>query len=395
MNDAPAGTAPAPEPADRLGRLRANPRARLALGILALILLVAGFVTWRYFAVRESTDDAQIDGHVNPVAARVGGTVSALLVADNQYVDKGALLVTIDPADIKAALARAEGDLSEAEASARAAGRTIPLTSTTATAQESAATSDAAGAEARLAAAEAQLREAQAREQLAAADLERLKPLAAKDEISKQQYDAATTTAESARAAREAAAASVASSRKAADAAKAHLTQALTARDQIDIASARAASAAAKIKTQQAIVDQARLNLSYTQVRAPVSGVVSRRTVEVGQVVQAGQPLLALVPLEDVWITANFKESQLHDMRPGQKVDVQVDAYGGRTYHGHVDSIAAATGERFSVLPPENATGNFVKVVQRVPVKIVLEPGQNKNHLLRPGMSVVPTVLTR
>jgi membrane fusion protein (multidrug efflux system) len=163
----------------------------------------------------------------------------------------------------------------------------------------------------------------------------------------------------------------------------------------VRIMSARAASADAKVQMARAAVERARLDLAYTEVRAPVAGVVSRRTAEIGQVVQAGQPLLALVALDDVWVTANFKESQLRGIRPGMPVSIAVDAYGGRAYRGHVDSIAAATGSRFSLLPPENATGNFVKVVQRVPVKIVFEPGQDEAHLLRPGLSVVPTVHIR
>jgi membrane fusion protein (multidrug efflux system) len=361
----------------------------------ALVVVVAGVWAWRYFAVRESTDDAQIDGHVNPVAARVGGTVLAVLVSDNQHVEKGTVLVRIDPRDYEVALARAEADLAENEASARAARTTVPLTSTTATSQETAADSDLAGAAARFAAAQAQLREAQARERQTAQDLERFRPLLAKDEISKQQFDLAATAADSARAAREASEAAVRSAEKAVEAARARLAQARTAHEQVAIVSARAASAAAKVEMARAAVEQARLNLSYTEVKAPVSGVVSRRTVEAGQVVQPGQPLLALVPLGDIWVTANFKEGQLKAIRPGQPVEIAVDAYGGRRYRGRVDSIAAATGARFSLLPPENATGNYVKVVQRVPVKIVFEQGQDKEHLLRPGMSVMPTVITR
>ena len=382
-------------PSPGLGaRLRHSGRARTALVVTALAVVVAGLLAWRHFSGRESTDDAQIDAHVNPVAARVGGTVLAVLVADNQPVEKGTLLVRIDPRDYEVALARAQADLAENEATARAARTTVPLTSMTAGSQEAAADSDLAGAQARLAAAQAQLREAQARERQTAGDVERFRPLLAKDEISKQQFDAASTAADSARAFREAAEAAVHGAEKAIEAARARLAQARTGREQVDIVSARAASAAAKVEMARAALDQAKLNLSYTEVGASVGGVVSRKTVEVGQVVQPGQPLLALVPLDDVWVTANFKESQLRSIRPGQPVEIAVDAYG-RTYRGRVDSIAAATGSRFSLLPPENATGNYVKVVQRIPVKIVLEPGQDEEHLLRPGLSVVPTVFTR
>ncbi|HXY38502.1 MAG TPA: HlyD family secretion protein [Vicinamibacteria bacterium] len=377
-----------------LGRLRGGGRTRVVLVAVAVVLLVGVLVWWHYHG-RETTDDAQVDGHISPIAARVGGTVTAVLVDDNQRVEKGALLVRIDPRDYQVALARAEADLAENEASSRAAQTTVPLTSTTAAAQETGAGSDVAGAEARLAAAQAQLREAQAREHLTATDVERFKPLLAKQEISQQQFDAAVTGADAARAAREAAAAAVEAAQKAVGAARARLQQASTTREQVAISNARAASAAAKAEMARAAVEQAKLNLAYTEVRAPLTGVVSRRTVEVGQVVQPGQPLLALVGLEDVWVTANFKESQLDWIRPGQPAEVSVDAFGGRSFRGHVDSISAATGARFSLLPPENATGNYVKVVQRVPVKIVLEPGQDPGHSLRPGMSAEPTVFVR
>jgi membrane fusion protein (multidrug efflux system) len=379
----------------RFARLRRDGRARVALLVVAVVVVVGGLLLWRHFAGRESTDDAQIDGHVSPVAARVGGTVLEVLAGDNQRVDKGALLVRIDPRDYQVALARAQADLAENEASARAAQTTVPLTSTTASAQQAGAGSEVAGAQARLAAARAQLREAEARERQAATDVERLKPLLAKEEISRQQFDAAATAADAARASREAAGAAVEAAQRNVAAAGARLAQAGTTREQVSISNARAASAAAKAEMARAAVEQARLNLAYTEVRAPVSGIVSRRTVEVGQVVQPGQPLLALVDLENVWVTANYKENQLASIRPGQAVRISVDAYGGRSFRGRVDSISAATGARFSLLPPENATGNYVKVVQRVPVKIVFEPGQDPQHLLRPGMSVAPTVFTR
>lgn len=393
-NPPPAREPVPPRPGLR-ARLTRTRRGRGILAAAALAVVLAGALAWWHFAGRESTDDAQIDAHVNPVAARVGGTVLSVLVKDNQQVEKGTLLVRFDPRDYEVALARAQADLAENEATARAARTTVPLTSTTANSQETAADSDLAGAEARLAAAQAQLREAQARERQTAQDAERFRPLLAKDEISKQQFDAAATAADTARAGREAAEAAVRSAEKAIAAARARLAQAHTGPEQVDIVSARADSAAAKVEMARAALEQAKLNLAYTEVRASVSGIVSRRTVEAGQVVQPGQPLLALVPLDDVWVTANFKESQLRRIRPGQRVEIEVDAYGGRTYHGRVDSIAAATGSRFSLLPPENASGNYVKVVQRIPVKIVLDQGQDPERILRPGMSVAPTVFTR
>jgi membrane fusion protein (multidrug efflux system) len=361
----------------------------------ALVGLVAAVLAWRYYAVRESTDDAQIDGHVNAVSTRVGGTVIEVLVKDNQYVEKGAVLVRLDPKDYEIAVARADADLAENEASARAAQTGVPMTSTLSSSQENAAGSDLEGAEARLVSARARLREAEARDTKAAQDLARLKPLLEKDEVSRQDYDAAVTEADAAHASRESAQATVREAENAVQGARARLAQARTGPEQVTIQKARADSASAKTDMARAALDQAKKNLERTEIKAPVSGIVSRRTAEVGQVVQPGQPLLALVPLEDLWVVANFKENQLKRIRPGQPAVVSVDAYGGREYRGKVDSIAAATGARFSILPPENASGNYVKVVQRVPVKIVLDPGQDPEHLLRPGLSVVPTVLTQ
>jgi membrane fusion protein (multidrug efflux system) len=382
-------------PSPRGGAARKLLSRRWVWAVAAALVLAGGILAYLHFSVRESTDDAQIEGHVNPVAARVGGTIVEVRVRDNESVEKDALLVRIDPRDYEVAVAKAEADLKENEAAARAAGISVPIASTTSTTQSAAARSDLEGMEARHASVRAQLRVAEARERKAAQDLERLKPLLAKDEVSQQEHDAAVWAADSARAAREAAQATVREAEKGVEVARARLAQAQTGAEQVQIASARAASAVAKVEQSRAALEQARLNLAYAEVRAPVAGVVSRKTVEVGQVVQAGQPLLALVPLDDIWVIANFKENQLKAMRPGQAARLSVDAYGGREYRGQVDSIAAATGSRFSLLPPENATGNYVKVVQRLPVKIVFEPGQDREHQLRPGMSVFATVLTR
>ena len=261
-------------------------------------------------------------------------------------------------------------------------------------------------AQARLNSAQARLREAEANQKKAAQDLERMKQLVAKDEISQQQYDAAVAAAAATRASVESARAGVSETEQEVQVAQSRLAQAhdaemeakaaarsaQTAPQQVAVVRARAASAEAKVLRAKANLDQAELNLQYATVKALVSGVVSKKSVEAGQIVQAGEPLLAIVPLEDIWVTANFKETQLKNVRPGQSARVSVDAYGGRTFKGHVESIAAATGARFSLLPPENAAGNYVKVVQRVPVKIVFERGEDPEHLLRPGMSVYPTV---
>jgi membrane fusion protein (multidrug efflux system) len=342
-----------------------------------------------------STDDAQIDGHVNAVAARVGGTVTAVLVSDNQLVEASTTLVRIEARPYEIAVARAAADLAENEAQARAAHTGVPMTSTMSTSQETAAASDLAGAEARLVSAHARVREAVAKDTKSAQDLARLKPLLAKDEVSQQEYDMAVSEADAAHAARESADASVREAEKAVEAANARLAQAKTGPEQVTIQKARADSAAAKADVARATLAQARLDLEHTEIKTAVAGIVSRKSVEVGQVVQAGQPLLAVVPVGDVWVVANYKENQLNRIRPGQAAIVSVDGYGGREFRGKVDSIAAATGARFSILPPENASGNYVKVVQRVPVKIAIRQGQDPEHLLRPGMSVEATVFTR
>jgi len=247
---------------------------------------------------------------------------------------------------------------------------------------------------ARLESAQARVRETQANYTKAIQDLERMKLLIAKDEISKQQYDASVAIAEAAQAARDSARAGVGEISRAIEAAQARVSQAearigeaqatlqgtQTAPQQRAISRSNATTALARVQQAQAALEQAELNMQYTDVKAPIDGIVSQRKIELGQYVQIGQPLLALVPLHNVWVTANYKENQLKNMRPGQKATISVDAYGGRKYEGHVDSIAAATGARFSLLPPENATGNYVKVVQRVPVKIVIDKGADDAH---------------
>jgi membrane fusion protein (multidrug efflux system) len=299
----------------------------------------------------------------------------------------------------------------------------VPITSTTASSNVATARGGVEQAEAsyleaqqavevartRLSTAQAREREAAANATKASRDVERLKPLLAKDEIPQQQFDAAVAAAAATKAATESAEAQikeaelgirVAESRLAQASAgrqqaSAGLKTAQTAPEQVAASRARADAADAKVKQNKAMVKQAELNLEYATVKAPVKGIVSRKSVEIGQVIQPGQPLMTVIPLDRVWVTANFKETQLEHMRPGQRVTIEVDAYGGREFGGKVESLAAATGSRFSLLPPDNATGNYVKVVQRVPVRIVLDEGQDPEHLLRPGMSVVPTVYTR
>jgi membrane fusion protein (multidrug efflux system) len=363
-----------------------------------------------------------VDGHVTQIAARAGGTVLRVHVNDNQPVDAGAVLVEIDPRDYQVAIDKARAELADAKAAAAAAQSDVPITSTATSSNLTnaqgvialsasgtlAAQKQIEAARARVTSAQARQREMEANAAKAARDVERLRGLLAKDEVSQQQFDSTTAGADAARAAAESAKAQVAEAEAGVMVAESQLAQARTAEgqaaaglntartgpQQVAQIRARADAAVAQVQKAQSTLDQAELNLQYATVKAPVKGIVSRKTVEPGQVVQSGQPLLALIPLDDIWVTANFKETQLREMRAGQRAVVKVDAFG-REFKGHVDSIAAATGARFSLLPPENATGNFVKVVQRVPVKIVLDPGQDPDHLLRPGLSVTPTVYAR
>jgi membrane fusion protein (multidrug efflux system) len=346
-----------------------------------------------------------------------------VLVDDNQPVEAGAVLVELDPRDYQVTVDRMRAELADAEANAMAARSNVPITSATASgnlttarggvtqAQSGVAASEkeVEAARARLITAQARLREAEANATKAARDVERLRGLLAKDEVSQQQFDATAAAADAQRAAADSSRSQVAEAEAGIRVAESKLTQAQageqqahaelqtaqTGPSQIQATQARAAAADARVLTARANLAQAELNLQYAVVKAPVRGVVSKKGINVGQVVQPGQPLLAIVQLHEVWVTANYKETQLKDMRAGQRAAIDVDALGGHDFKGKVDSIAGATGARFSLLPPENATGNFVKVVQRVPVKIVLDAGQDPEHLLRPGMSVNATVYTK
>jgi len=384
-----------------------HPRTRLGLILAGLVILIAAFFLWRYFESYESTDDAQIDGHVNSVSARVSGHVLKLNVEDNQYVEKGTVLVEIDPADYEVAVAQARADYADAEAQAAAAGINVPITNVSTSSQVSGAQAGVSSAQAGIAAArqqfeatKSQIVEAEANNTKAQNDLVRYKELIDKQEISQQQYDQAIASAHAAaatlqmmRSRADASAAQVEQAQDKLRQASAELRTADTAPQTMRATRARALSAQANADRKKAALDQAELNLQYTKVIAPVSGAVSNRTVEVGQNVQPGQEMMKIIPLgeEDLWVTANFKETQLRNIKPGQSAEIDVDATG-RTYKGHVDSIAGASGDRFSLLPAENATGNYVKVVQRIPVKIVFNPGVIRSHELRPGMSVEPKV---
>ena len=403
-----------------------DPRRKRTFRLVALAVLVVAIIAaipiWAYYSVRESTDDAQVDGHLIPISSRISGVIITVLVNDNQPVKAGDELVRLDPADFQVAQAQAEAHLANAQASTQQSEVKLPLTNistrssvSTSSAQVQEGRAGVAAAEqavnvarARVGSANFALAQAQANYTKSQNDLQRYRELVSKDEISKQDYDAAVAAATANGAQVDSAKSAIAEAQHTLDQAGAQLAQArakltsalVSEREsqesrphQVAASQAQYKSAQALVKQGQAELDQARLNLRYTIVRAPVDGVVSRKNAEPGMHVAAGQQIMALVPLDDVWVTANFKETQLRKMRVGQKVEVEVDTYGGgRKFRAHVDSIAAASGARFSLLPPENATGNFVKVVQRVPVKIVLEAGENRDHPLLPGMSVTPTV---
>ena len=412
--ESPAAAAhPAPLPASerdlRWKRFQSrSPRTRIFLILGAVLLLVAVFFLWRYFASYEDTDDAQIDGHLNSISARVSGHVARLLVEDNQYVQAGTPLVQIDPKDYEVALEHARSDYEDALALSEAANVNVPITSTNTSSQLSTAQADVENAQAGIAAAkqqyqaaQAQLIQAEANNVRAQDDLVRYKQLVDKQEVSQQQYDAALAAAKADAAAVDAARASAAAAEHQVQQAQARLVQAqasvraaATAPQQVSAIRSRARSAQAQAELKKAALDQAGLNLGYTLILAPVDGVVTGRTVEVGQNVAVGQEMMRVINLDDIWVTANFKETQLRSMQVGQQVTIHLDA-NGKDYKGHVQSLAGASGAVLSLLPPENATGNYVKVVQRVPVKITFDPGETKEHVLRPGMSVEPKVWIR
>jgi membrane fusion protein (multidrug efflux system) len=392
----------------RWKRTTSNPRVRMALILGAIVVLVAGFFLWRYFTSYESTDDAQIDGHLNSISARVSGHVIKLLVNDNQYVEAGTPLVQIDPKDYQVALDRAQAYYADSLATAQAAQVNVPLTSVNTTSQESSAQADVENARAGIAgarqqydAANAQLAQAEANNVKAQNDLVRYKQLVDKQEVSQQQYDQALAAARASTAFVDAAKATASAAQQQVNQAQAKLAQAQanlraaqTVPQQMAVTRSRAQSAQAQADRYKAELEQAQLNLQYTTIVAPVAGVVTQRSVEVGQNVSVGQELMKVINLDDIWVTANFKETQLKHMQVNQPVTISVDATGGE-YKGHVQSIAGASGAITSLLPPENATGNYVKVVQRIPVKITFDAGETKQHVLRPGMSVEPKVWIR
>lgn len=400
----------------------ANAKVRRGLMAGAIVVVLASVALYLYFHNRESTDDAQVDGHITPVASKIYGRVSKVLVNDNEAVKAGQILAQIDPGDYQAAVDQAKAALALAESEARSAGVDVPRTTENVASTTSSAEAQLAGAQADLmraqasydqaqtadlAVAQANIERSRANAELAKADLERYTPLMQKGEISKQQYDAAKANADATASALVAdqqrlaqAQRNIEITRAQLEAAKARVEQAKAGvssahadEKRIAMRSADAQAKIAGVQRARAALEAAELNLSYCNIVAPVDGVATHKTVEAGQIVQQGQGLLVVVPLQDVWVTANFKETQLRYMKPGQKAYVKVDTYG-KTFTGHVDSIAGATGAVLSLLPPENATGNYVKVVQRIPVKIVLDPIPASVAILRPGMNVDATVIT-
>ncbi|PYM97484.1 MAG: HlyD family secretion protein [Candidatus Rokuibacteriota bacterium] len=423
----------------RVGTGRRRRRA-IALALLAVVVVVIGAYgvrVWRYWDRHISTDDAFVEAHISPVSARVRGTVVEVLARDNEEVPAGAALVRLDPRDLEMKAHQARAALATAASNLRTAAAGVPMTDESTRSQVALAEATAAGAAlgidgvrrviderrsrllARRAAVQAATADVAARQadfDRAGLDRGRMQELLGRELVSRQEFDHADSAFRMAGAALEAARrrldgaraevaqaeaelasqeVALAQAGRQREAAEAGLGDARSRRGEVTIRSAEAASAQAKMAEARATLQEAELNLEYATILAPVAGRVTRRTVEVGQVVQPGQPLLALVDAGQVWVIANYKETQLTHVRPGQRAAISVDTHPGLVLQGRVDSIQSGTGSRFSLLPPQNASGNFVKVVQRIPVKLVLEPGQNGHALLVPGMSVVPVIELR
>jgi membrane fusion protein (multidrug efflux system) len=383
----------------------------LVISAVIVVAIVAAYFGWNAFRY-EDTDDAQIDGHIMPLSARINGQVLKLNFVEGQLVHEGDVLVMIDPEDYKIAVIQAEAALADAQASATSSRWNVPITSVTVQSSLDSAQTAVLNAEAGLRAAEhnhesikASLTQAEANAVKSDADLERAKQLVAKEVISRQQFDQAVASATANRAGVTSADAAVKGAEQAVRQvegkllqAKADLRSAQTAPQQVSLIRAHADAADALVQQRRAQLAQAQLNFSYTIIRSPVTGIIGKKSAEVGQNVSVGQEMLEVVPLDDIWVTASFKETQLEHMRPGQRVKIKVDAYG-RTWYGRVSNMGGGTGSVFSLLPPENATGNYVKVVQRVPVRIDFDRAEgqdfNAGGLLKPGLSVEPDVRVR
>jgi membrane fusion protein, multidrug efflux system len=399
---------PIPHEADaetEMEQPKTNRRGMIAVVVVVLVLVATGL--WWRSTFTENTDDAQVNGHLIQVSSRIAGQVFKVDVEENQVVKAGDTIAELDPRDYQVAVENAEAALASAQANAAAANVNVPITTVNTGSNLSSADANLSGSQAgveqaqrQLESAHARVQQAQANSTKAQADLERYKPLVEKDVISKQQFDGAVAAADAARAAlvdaaagEQAAAGGVRVAHEREAQAQAGLKFAQTGPQQVAAQSARARQALAQVAQAQAQLDMARLNLSYTKIVAPMAGIITRKSVEINQNVAAGQNLLTLVSLEGLWVTANFKETQLRHMAAGQLVEIDVDATG-KSYHGKVTQIGGATGSVLSLFPPENATGNYVKVVQRVPVRVDFTDlaSEDPSHLLRPGLSVEPKV---
>jgi membrane fusion protein, multidrug efflux system len=385
---------------------RGRRRAFLIFFTVVLVLAAAGLLYWLHASQFESTDDAQVDAHLNPISARVDGAIIKVYVDDNQSVKVGDPLVDLDPRDFEVAIDQARAQLAQARSMVVAQRPNVPITEVENTTNISTGQAEVMNAKAALSAAErdreasaAKLAEAEANNARAQADLARYRILIAKEEVSQQEYDQIAATAKAQNATVAANAASLQSAQQTVDQRRAQLDQAQSrlaqyehnAPRQIAIQQATIHSNEANAESAEAQLEQAQLRLTYCKLTAPVAGIIMKRSAEVGTHISAGQQLLQIAQIDDVWVTANFKETQLRNIRPGQSAAIHVDALK-RDFEGYVENIGASTGAVASVLPPENATGNFVKVVQRIPVRIRFKPNQGGLDRLRPGMSVEPDV---
>ncbi|HZS36966.1 MAG TPA: HlyD family secretion protein [Polyangia bacterium] len=394
----------------RVRRAARDHRRGVRIGAIVLAVLVVGsLLAWWYFSGFESTDDAQIDAHISTVSTRVAGTVTAVYVEDNQEVKAGQLLVQLDPRDFRVAAARAKAELAQAQAQLEAEHPNVPITETANVTQLATSEQDVSTARSALAAAErdreaavARVRQAEANLARADADERRYQFLLDERAVTRERYDQIIAAAKAARAEVDSQRALARAAAKNADEQRARIEQALARQSEVradaprQLVIRRAALNAreAAIEAAQSSLERAQLDVEYATISAPIAGTTGRRSVEPGNRVQPGEQLLAIVDLDDVWVTANFKETQLRKIRVGQRARVHVDALA-QDFDGWVESFAAASGARYSLLPPENATGNYVKVVQRIPVRIRLKPGQDPKHRLRPGLSVEPKVFVR
>lgn len=400
---------PAPVPELVPASSRSRWKALLVVLVVGAVLAAGGVLYWNYAATYESTDDAQVGAHLNGISARIAGTVTGIHADENQFVKAGQLVAELDPSDYQVALDEARAEMSQKQAEVRVQDPSVPIIENTNETGILAAEADVANAEAAVALAErdyaatkARLREAEANATKAQADVDRYKALVDKDEVPRQVYDQAVASANGLAAAVDSARATAEAAQKAVEQKSAQRTETATrlmeaqmnAPHEVAIRRANVAAKQADAQVAKTRVNLAQLNLSYTKIDAPVSGVVSKRNVEIGNHVQPGQQLFLIAQIDDLWVTANFKETQLRRIRPNQKVTISVDAFPQK-FHGYVESMPAATGTVTSLLPPENASGNYVKVVQRLPVRIRFDNNQAGLDRLRPGMSAEPTVWIR